>query len=270
MRAVRILRRSVRARRHRRVLGAVFGLLFLMLFSPWSGVGYDDMFYFSYLSSPAFDGDLVLANDVALSNNSVETLRDRLSTPNNQGQVSNYFALGTSALWSPFFAVVRGTALVSEHLPWGAPAWAGDRYSAPYRWAVSLGSAFYGLLALLLMYEACRMRFGERVALHAALGAGLGSTLLGYLFGYPTMSHASSAFATALLLWLSMRLRKFHGVGSYVAVGAALGLVTIVRWQDVVLGLVPAGFWVVEMARRASGIHGGGGIDIRKQAQGRL
>ncbi|MBM3333436.1 hypothetical protein FJY63_02130, partial [Candidatus Sumerlaeota bacterium] len=59
-----------------------------------------------------------------------------------------------------------------------------------------------------------------------------------------------SAFAAALLLYLSVRHRDFRERHSYVLLAAALGLATLVRWQNLVLGLIPLAFWVKRMARR--------------------
>ena len=48
----------------------------------------------------------------------------------------------------------------------------------------------------------------------------------------------------SLLVWLSFRHRKFASVRSYVCLALALALATLVRWQDVVFGLIPLAFWV--------------------------
>ena len=245
----RAMTRRRLARRHRGVIVSVYALLFLMLFGPWRGVGYDDFFYFAYLSSPLFDGDLELTNDLHLSPNSVQTIREQTTVPNHLGRINNTFAIGTPALWLPFHGVVRAAAWVAEALPGPAPPWAMDRFSQPFLWAVSLGTLFYGLLAVLLMHRVCLMRFSPRASLHAALGVAFASPLLGYALRWPAMSHACSAFAAALLVYLSFRLRRFRSVWAYVALGLALGLVAIVRWQDVILGLVPAGFFLAHLAR---------------------
>ncbi|PKO20162.1 hypothetical protein CVU37_01495 [candidate division BRC1 bacterium HGW-BRC1-1] len=236
--------------RHYRVIGAVYALLFLVLFSPWNGQGYDDTFYFSYLTSPTFDQDLRFENDFYLSENSVDFIRHELSEPNERGHLRNLFALGTSLLWLPFFLVVRAAAWIAQALPGPAPAWSQDRYSAPYLWAVSLGTLFWGMFACLLMYETCRLRFRPRVALHASLGMTVASPLLGYIFQMSTMSHAASAFAVALLLFLCFKLRHLRSAWSYIALGLALGLVTLVRWQDAIFVLIPAGFFIAHLLNR--------------------
>ena len=237
------------ARRHRGIIASVYALLFLVLFGPWGGVGYDDFFYYAYLSSPFFDADIELTNDLYLSRNSVQTIREQTTVPNHLGRINNTFAIGTPLLWLPFYGVVRAAAWGAEALPGPPPGWATDRFSQPFLWAVSLGTLFYGLLAVLLMHRTCLMRFSPRASLHAALGVAFASPLLGYALRWPAMSHACSAFAAALLVYLSFRLRRFRTVWAYVALGLALGLVAVVRWHDVILGLVPAGFYLAHVAR---------------------
>ena len=242
--------RNKRVWRHYRVIGAVVAVLFLALFSPWNGMGYDDTFYFSYLTSPAFDQDLRIENDFYLSHNSAGFIHHELSFSNDRGHIRNLFALGTSLLWLPFFAVVRTAAWVAQALPGPAPAWSVDRYSAPFLWAVSLGTLFWGMFACLLMYETCRLRFRPRAALHASLGMAVASPLLGYMFQMTTMSHAASAFSVSLFLFLCFKFRHMKSGWSYVAPGLALGLVTLVRWQDLVFVLIPTGFFVAHVLHR--------------------
>ena len=103
--------RNKRVWRHYRVIGAVYAILFLALFSPWNGMGYDDTFYFSYLTSPAFDQDLRFENDFYLGNNFIHYIQHELSYPNDRGHIRNMFALGTSLMWLPFlrwFGGLRG------------------------------------------------------------------------------------------------------------------------------------------------------------------
>ncbi len=244
------MRRNKMVWRHYRVIGAVYALLFLILFTPWNGSGYDDTFYFSYLTSPMFDQDLRFENDFYLSDNSVDLIRRELSDPNERGHLKNYFALGTPLLWLPFYGSVRAAAWIAQALPGPAPAWSLDRYSAPFLWAVSLGTLFWGMLACLLMYETCRLRFRPRAALHASLGMTVASPLLGYVFQMSTMSHAASAFAVALLLFLCLKFRHLRSGWSYIALGLALGLVTMVRWQDAIFVLIPAGFFIAQLLNR--------------------
>lgn len=246
-RGFRLLPRPGSFRRDCLALAALTGLLFAVLFKPWAGDGFDDVFYYSYLSSPFFDGDLDVANDYALSNAPLSTIRSTLLNVGPKGLVLNQFAIGSSLLWLPFFALVRGFGLLGQGLGLSGFEWVGDRFALPYRMAVSLGSLACGFLTQVLVYATCRMMFRRGPSLVAAVAVALASPLLAYTFVHSGMSHAPSAFAVSLLVYLSLRHRKFPRPDSYVLVGAASALVVLVRWQDVILLGFPLALWLRRM-----------------------
>lgn len=222
-----------------RFLVVIFGILFLLFFSADKGTGYDNIFYYSYLSSPVFDGDLDLTNDLASTNGSGPVARGFLYNLNSLGYPTNYFPIGTPILWSPFYLPVRAVAVVVQLVSRHAPAWTSDRFSQPYLTAVSLGSAVYGLLALLLCYRIARYFAGERVSRHAALLAICATPLLYYSFQNPMMSHACSAFMVSCVIYFTIRRRHSRSGWDWALIGAMIGGAALVRWQDVLVGFVP-------------------------------
>lgn len=241
-------------RMHRLLLCAATFLLFILCYSPWSGNGADDMFYYTHISSPLFDGDVVIANDIAHSANIPRVTREVLGRINPEtGQTEDPYAAGNGVLLLPFVGAVRAVAIFLDRAGVPPPPdwnWRDDRYSRPYLHAVSLGTSFYGLLTVILIYEACRRRFTPRASFWAALGALGGTQLLGYAFAYGMMSHTHSSFAVALLLWALVRSRHFRHTSDYLVVGAAMGLVALVRWQDATMALIPAALWGRAALRR--------------------
>jgi uncharacterized membrane protein (DUF485 family) len=240
---------SPHARNHI-VLAGVFLLLVLLLFSPWNGRGFDEVFYYSYLSSPLFDGDLDVMNDYYLSNNDFGGITYACSLLGPKGLMVNQFAAGSSLLWFPFYFPVRLVAGYSTLLLSTPPAWAGDRFSAPYLLAISFATLFYGFLTLALIYTACATLFEARAAFWAAIGAVLASPLTVYIFHHSGMAHTQSAFSVALLLYVSLRNREFRNRAAYIVIAAVLALATLVRWQNVIFGLIPAALWVRQIGRR--------------------
>ena len=166
-------------RRHLAIIGAACTLCFIVLFRPWDGGGCDQVYHYCYLSSVLFDGDLDIGNDFALSANSPQTVAVEAGRLTPKGVFADRFPVGNAILWAPFVAPVRFVALAWQGLDSEAPAWTGDRYSAPYRVALSLGTLCCAVLAILLAYATCRMVFRARASLLAALGAGLASPLSG-------------------------------------------------------------------------------------------
>lgn len=233
------------------IIAAVYLVLFVLLFSPWNGAGCDDVFYYSYLSSFLFDGDVDVLNDYLLSNSPYgSVLREPVAIIGQKGLVINGWAIGSSILWSPFYLPVRAIGWVANRFSAPLPEWASDRFSPPYLMAISFGAFAYGFLTLVLIYATCVLECRPRVSICASLSAVLGSPLLAYIFNYSAMSHTQSAFTVALLLYLSIRHRNFAGLDSYLLIAGALGLATLVRWQNCVFGLIPAFLWIQHVGSR--------------------
>ena len=119
---------------------------------------------------------------------------------NEAGRRENYGPIGSAILWAPFYAVGHVVALAT-----GAPA---DGYSQPYVSAVAYGSAVYGTLAVVLSAAIARRIAGRGLA--ASLVVCFGTPLVFYVYVAPPMSHANSAFAVALFVWVWLRVRE-HG-----------------------------------------------------------
>lgn len=240
-------RHSTSDRHNHWILFGAHLFFFLTLFKPWGGDGFDNIFYHIYFSSLLFDFDTDLFNDIVLSNNNFWGLEGTLLNIAENGKISNWFAVGTALLWLPFFLVARVIGWIAEGMEceWGA-----NRFSYPYLMAVSLGTMVYGYLTLALTYMNCRFFFRPRVSLLASLGAIYCSPLLYYIFAMGGMSHTPAAFASALLIYLTLRHRKFLTPEAYAYTSAALALVTLARWQNLLMGLIPLIVWIVALIRR--------------------
>ena len=195
----------------------------------------DEVQYFAWLRSLAFDHDADFQNEyqyfydagVSRSPEFHETFLER-QTPS--GRRMNFTTLGSALLWSPFYAGGHLAALLT-----GAPA---DGYSRPYIVAVSLGSAVYGFLAVLLSAASARRVIGRGLA--ASLIVAIGTPLVFYSYVAPVFGHATSAFAVSLMVWVWLHVRDRWTLRGALALGLAGGLVAIVREQDALLALGPA------------------------------
>jgi hypothetical protein len=196
----------------------------------------DEIQYFSYLRSLWFDRDLSFENEyqyfyergIARAEGFHETFLER-TTPT--GRRINFGTMGCAVLWAPFYAVGDVIARAS-----GAPV---DGFSRPYVAAVAYGSAAYAFLAILLAMASAR-----RLGLDAFV-AGLvmlaGTPLLFYGYIAPPYSHACSAFAVALFIYIWLRVREHWSIGGLAALGACAALMTMVREQDAFVVLPVAG-----------------------------
>jgi hypothetical protein len=200
----------------------------------------DEIQYFAYLRSLWFDHDVSFENEyryfydrgIARSEGFHETFLER-TTPT--GRRINFGTIGCAILWAPFYA---GGDVAARLMRSAGRSIEIDGFSTPYIAAVAYGSAFYGAAALALAILAA-----GRLGLHAigaALAVWFGTPLLFYMYIAPPMSHACSAFAVALFVYTWLRVRETWSTRGALALGAAGGLMAIVREQDVFLCAGPA------------------------------
>lgn len=224
----------------------------------------DEIEYFSYLHSVAFDRDLDFTNEysyfIARSpakyscphgrtpdcNRFKETFFDK-TTPT--GMKPNFGPIGTAILWAPFYAMGHLSALAARAI--GLPA-VTDGYGKQYLWAVTLGSALLALAGLLLAYHFARTMVGQSAAFFATLTVWLATPTIFYSHLAPGYSHAASLFAVSLFLYLWQRWRDELTPWRALAVGAAGGLVAMVREQDALFLAVPAVYAGLGVARQVT------------------
>ena len=232
-----------------RVCAVVFFVAFILLFSIWQDNYIDDVFYYYYLSSLFFDGDVDILNDYFISNNTYLIFDTTFMGIGPKGLLTNYFAMGSAVLWFPFFLVVRIAALIVSSIYPFPLSWVSDRYSYPYRAAISFATLAYGFMTLLMLYELCRMFFKRRISLWAALGAVFASPVPGYIYHFSSMSHALSAFSVTLLIYMTLRHRHFASLKDYIIIGSVGALATLTRWQNLIFFIIPLWFLFPHLMR---------------------
>lgn len=219
----------------------------------------DEIQYFAYLRSLWFDRDVSFENEyrhfvdagVATDTLFRETFLERRT---ETGLRLNFGTLGSAVLWSPFYAAADLGVVGARALGADVPR---DGYGRPYIAAVCVGSAVYGLLALLLARSVARrvlrpLALDRRAADAAVAAVWLGTPLVFYMYVAPAMAHATSAFAVALFVWLWLRVRETWSLRGLAALGAAAALMTMVREQDAFIVAGPAVdlLWTVAATRR--------------------
>ena len=206
--------------------------------------GADEIEYFAYLRSMAFDRDLEFGNEYThfhardpegLAGFAATFLERREPAT---GRHINFAPMGTALLWSPFYLLAHVGVVLARTAGAGVAA---DGFSAPYVAAACYASWLYGGLGLLLAHDALR-RFGgahERDAGWAVAAVLWASPLLYYMTIAPGFSHAVSVFVVAALLWGSLWARG-RGPAAWAAVGFLGGIAALVREQDALFLCVPA------------------------------
>lgn len=206
----------------------------------------DEIQYFSSLRSLFFDGDLDYENEYrhfyARDPEGLQGFKGTFLERRDpvSGRHINFATLGAALLWSPFLGVAHVGVLAARALGAGVAA---DGYSFPYLAAVSLASAIYAFAGLLLIHEMLVREggFDDRLAALGVLGAWLATPVVYYMTIAPGFGHAPSLFAVSLLLWLSFRARRRGSAASFLLCGLAGGLAGLVREQDALFLVFPAG-----------------------------
>ncbi len=215
--------------------------------------GADEIQYYSHLRSLVFDGDLDFENEyrwfVAHDEKGLQAFADTFLERREPltGRPINFTPIGCALLWSPFYLLAHAGVLAARAL---GSAVAADGFSLPYQAAACYASAAYGSLGLLLVHDALRRRFNEPAASWSVAAVWLASPLVYYMTLAPGFSHASSVFAVALLLWLSLRARDSGRPADWAGAGAAAGLCGLIREQDALFLVIPVGLILAGAAGR--------------------
>ncbi len=213
-----------------------WAILFQDLNPTW-----DAAFYYSYARSLVFDGDLRIADDLVLSYPTasadfVSKAMDQVQTAT--GRVSSPFAIGSAILWLPLLVILRIVFFIAQSLGLGISELTG------YEWffAVSVGllSAALAWLAFWIGYRISRKETDKFSSLAATITLLFATPLLYYQYREPLYSHASSAFATALVVYFWWRSYRFSPRYNQAALlGALIGLAALVRWQQLIYLILP-------------------------------
>jgi hypothetical protein len=231
-------------RRYEMALALLF-LLTLPLINPW--VRGDGVGYYAYVRSLLIERHLNFEHDWLAANTSF-----RMGRTDDAGNIKpeeytsthhldNHFSVGPAILWSPFLVTAHLGVLAANRLGAHIPA---DGFSRPYVIAMAFATALYGFLGLYLSFRLAREYFEESWAFLATIGIWLATSLPVYMYFNPSWSHAHSAFATALFLWVWHRTRpartqKPRTWIQWVLLGLLAGLMLDVYYPNFFFLLLP-------------------------------
>ena len=232
-------------------IGAAFLLLYVLAVTAFAKpngriVDGDAIHYYVYLRSLVFDRDVDFQNDYTAIYGPSGLPRNLFRT--QTGHLSNVVSIGPALLWMPFFLVAFALAALARGL--GLTAVPLDGISAPFQISAGVAGIFYATLGALLCYRTCRLVFASRPAFWGTLAAWLTTPAIYYSTVSPAYSHATSMFAVALFVWFWLRTRGQRHLGRYALLGVLGGIAGLVRWQDLVIVVLPALEAAVELRER--------------------
>jgi hypothetical protein len=214
----------------------VFFLLTLPLLNPW--VRGDGVGYYAYARAPLIEHSLDFTRDYQNANDSFRDERldaqgqPKLLFRTRTGHLDNHFTVGPALLWSPFLLLAHLGVLLARAFGSSVPA---DGFSAPYRYAMALGTGFYGFLGLLLSFRMARKYVQSTWAFLATLAIWWGSSLPVYMYFNPSWSHAHSAFTSALFLWYWDATRERRRLSQWLVLGLIAGLMLNVYYSNLMI-----------------------------------
>ncbi len=224
------------------LLVPVVAVLILHLFATGFIIYNDGIGYYSYLRSAAIDKDLNFTNEWRFYNesyskfSSVPRGANYLEEKTPKGYIENIYLIGSSMMWAPFFLTAHAATIALHALGANIEA---NGYTALYELSIGLASIIYGFLAILLIYRFCRKWFGKKTSLLAAAGIWYGTAFFWYHAVEPSMAHMNSALLGALFVYFWHSTLGKRTKLQWLALGTLLGLIYLVRQQDILFGLLP-------------------------------
>ncbi len=211
-------------------------------------LGSDGGHYYCYMRSFWLDGDVQIGNDIALYN-------ARISHGSAHRLAASYDrSIGPAVLWSPFFLVAHALTVLLSAV--GVPV-ATDGFSYLEEAAVCIASIFYAVAGLLAVSATVSRHVPGGSALTGVLFMFLSTFAVYYALFEPSMGHSVEFFTVCVFVW-SILGRGSRTTGAWILVGLAGGLMTLVRWQNLVFALlVPYGLARVEPPVSRAVIRGG-------------
>jgi MFS family permease len=224
--------------RRERWLLVIF-LVSLPLVNPW--IRGDGIGYYALARAPLIEHNLDFQHDYRSGNPRFREARiDENGQPKQDfrtttGHLDNHFTVGPAILWAPFLLAAHAGVLLARAL--GSQV-AADGFSAPYRYAMALGTALYGFLGLLFAARLARYYVDERWAFLATIAIWWSSSLSVYMYFNPSWSHAHSAFAVALFLWYWHKSRHKRTLRQWCILAVIAGLMLNVYYANATLLVV--------------------------------
>jgi len=203
----------------------------------------DGFYYFAYLRSIWFDGDLDFTNDYRLLGFDD---KPHLFVPTPTGHAQTAWSIGPSLMAMPFFAV--GDRIARAKAARGDSV-AVDGTSYPYRQALCVAGLAWGLVGLYLSFLLARRVASIGGAAGAVALVGLGSFILWYLVKEPSMAHAPSMAVVAAFTAYWASTRPERTTRQWIVLGLLAGFMAAVRWQNILFVLLPALDWLTVAIR---------------------
>jgi hypothetical protein len=226
------------ARQSRQAVAFLFSALFAAGVAAQIHLGArlqsDGFYYYAYLRSLVFDGDVEFSNDYKLLGLGG---KPHLFEPTPTGYAQSAWTIGPAFVWAPFFAVAHP---IAGRLAAGGADVSTNGISYPYRQAVCIAGLFYALLGCWFTFRLAALFFTSRVAAGSVALVVAGSFMLWYIVKEPSMTHAPSMAGVAGFAWMWAATHGRRTRWQWALLGLIAGFITLIRWQNALFAILPA------------------------------
>lgn len=152
--------------------------------------------------------------------------------PTPTGKLADKYPVGVAILQSPFF--LAGHLYTKQTQMYEA-----DGFSRPYQVMCFFSTMFYVVIGLWFLQKTLVQYYSPSVSAITIILIGLGTNLLFFTSIFSAMSHGYQFFAVSMLIYFTNELYKLPNKLNGLLMGMSLGLIAIIRTQDLILGLIP-------------------------------
>ena len=201
----------------------------------------DALGHYVQLRSAVFDHDLEFRNEYARmygleEGSEIETTAAAARTTPT-GRTRNYMPVGPALLWAPAFLLVTAVVWLYDALGGAYPL---DGYALAFQAAAGITGIVAATAGSCFAYLAAAEVFDRRTAIWGTLAIWLSTSAVYYSLISPAYSHAASMLTVGAFWFVWIRTAKRQDLGRYAVLGLLAGISALMRWQDIVLVLVPA------------------------------
>lgn len=139
--------------------------------------------------------------------------------------------VGLSYLYSPFFFMAHGVALLSEDYP-------ADGFSAPYKAFLLIGSLVFLIIGLNYVRKLLlEFGFSDKIIGLTIFILGLGTNLLAYSSQSATMPHVYNFALFAMFVYYTIKWHQNRTFKNIFILGILLGLISLIRPTNILIAL---------------------------------
>jgi hypothetical protein len=210
-------------------------------------IGGDGYGYYSYIRSIHFDCDLDFYNEFKMFDSLYrsQTLK-YWETP--IGKAGNPFAIGWSIFYAPFFIL----ALILAKIFTFSNNFALSGFNFPYQLLIGIGTSFYIISGILLLFSTLKRLFSHISAWIASIFTLIATPLIFYIVYEPSMSHGLSFFILSSLFYKSIDSYKKDKIEKkdIILLGLITGACFLIRWQNLLFIVLPIAILWLKLAKK--------------------